>query len=397
MNLELLDAIEEVCCYSSASCPIALHEPDFGETNALAYVKDCIDHGWVSSAGQWVTRFEEELCNQTGASHAIAVCNGTVALRLALHLLDVKANDEVIMPSLTFVATANAASHLGAIPHFVDIDQDTLGLSPLALERQLQNIAIRKDNQTINRITGRRITCVVPVHVFGNPALIEDICAVANEWNLPVVEDAAEALGSWYKNIHCGMYGKMGVLSFNGNKLITTGGGGAVITNDSDIARQAKHISTTAKVPHSWEFFHDQIGWNDRMPNINAALGVAQLENLKELIKVKYNLANKYRKSFSNIKNIQFIESTRHGKSNNWLISVRFTDTNREEACRQKVNLLEVSHQKGILLRPAWQPLHKLPMYKNVPKGELFVTEDQSDRLICLPSSPQILRKDSYE
>ena len=244
-TMEILEAIRHVVGPSSTKEPIPLHEPDFRGTSALAYVTDCLDTGWVSTAGQWVTRFEQELVSATGAAYAVALTNGTVALRLALHLVGVGLGDEVLLPPLSFVATANAVAHLGAVPHFVDVDPNTLAIDPSALALRLDQVAERRDGQLLNKQTGRRLAAVLPVHVFGHPADGEALRQVADAWGLPMVEDAAEALGSWRGHTHCGLFGCMGTLSFNGNKLITTGGGGALITNDDELA-EARHLSTTA-------------------------------------------------------------------------------------------------------------------------------------------------------
>ena len=273
----VLERIQAVVGSSTKDHPISLHEPDFSGTKAWSYVKDCLDTGWVSTAGNWVTRFENELCAITAADHAVVVSNGTVALRLALYLVGVRPGDEVLVPPLSFVATANAVAHLGAFPHFVDIEPNALGLCPVALAQRLDAIAVQREGILINRETGRRIAAVLPVHVFGHPASVDRLREVSDSWGLPLVEDAAEALFSWRGETHCGLFGSVGILSFNGNKLITTGGGGALLTNDSALAKRARHLSTTAKQPHPWAFDHDAVGWNDRMPNINAALGVAQL------------------------------------------------------------------------------------------------------------------------
>ena len=277
----ILKALRQVCGSDEPGQPIALHEPDFSGTQAWAYVRDCLDSGWVSTAGQWVSRFEQELCSRTGAAHAVAVTNGTVALRLALHLVGVSADDEVLLPPLSFVATANAVAHLGAVPHFVDVEAGSLGMDPTALSARLEAVAERREGGVFNRSTGRRLAVVLPVHVFGHPARIQELRAVAEAWGLPLVEDAAEALGSWLDGTHCGLFGAVGTLSFNGNKLITTGGGGALLTQSAELAQRARHLSTTAKLPHPWAFEHDAVGWNDRLPNLNAALGVAQLKDLE--------------------------------------------------------------------------------------------------------------------
>ena len=388
---DFLQAIQQVVGSSSPEQPIALHEPDFSGTQAWAYVKDCLDTGWVSTAGKWVTGFEHELCAITGANHAVAVTNGTVALRLALHLLGVGAGDEVLLPPLSFVATANAVAHLGAIPHFIDIEPSTLGLCPQALTERLERIAERTPAGLVNRETGRRIAALLPVHVFGHPADLPGLLAVAEAWGLPVVEDAAEALGSWRGKTHCGLFGAIGTLSFNGNKLITTGGGGALLTHDAQLAKRARHLSTTAKLPHPWAFEHDEVAWNDRLPNLNAALGVAQLEDLSRRLEAKRQLAERYAQAFSGVEGVELISEPQCCRSNHWLVSLRFTAADPAEAQAQRHNLLELAHAAGILLRPVWQPLHLLSMYADAPRGPLAVAEDQASRLLNLPSSPQLL------
>jgi len=390
---EILEVLQQVLGTSSTSKPIVLHEPDFSGTQAWSYVKDCLDTGWVSTAGQWVSRFEQELCAVTGANHAVAVTNGTVALRLALHLLGVGAGDEVLLPPLSFVATANAAAHLGAVPHFVDIEPSSLGLCAQALNERLERIAERTPAGLFNRETGRRIAALLPVHVFGNPADLPGLLAVAEAWGLPVVEDAAEALGSWRGQTHCGLFGAIGTLSFNGNKLITTGGGGALITHDAQLAQRARHLSTTAKLPHPWAFEHNEVAWNDRLPNLNAALGVAQLEDLSRRLKAKRQLAERYAQAFSGVEGVELISEPQGCRSNHWLVSLRFTAADPAEAQAQRHNLLEVAHAAGILLRPVWHPLHQLPMYADASRGPLTVAEDQAARLLNLPSSPQLLEE----
>ena len=386
----IIKAIQQVVGPASPDYPIALHEPDFRGTHAWAYVKDCLDSGWVSTAGCWVTRFENELCSITGATHAVAVTNGTVALRLALHLAGVRAGDEVLLPPLSFVATANAVSHLGAVPHFVDIDPSTLAMSPTALDAHLQQVADRRGTHLFNRQTGRRLAAILPVHVFGLPADGVALRQISDAWGLPLVEDAAEALGSWRGGTHCGLFGLVGTLSFNGNKLITTGGGGALITNDSELAQTARHLSTTAKRPHPWEFEHDVIGWNDRLPNLNASLGVAQLEDLDRRLAAKRRLAQKYTEAFKLIEDVELLTESPGTRTNNWLLSIRLTTKDVSIARTLRDHILEHAHAKGILLRPIWRSLHTLPMYQNCPAGILSEAEDQAYRLISLPSSPQL-------
>jgi len=394
-SAEILRVLQNVLGSSSTSKPIVLHEPDFSGTKAWAYVKDCLDTGWVSTAGQWVSRFEQELCAVTGASHAVAVTNGTVALRLALHLLGVGPGDEVLLPPLSFVATANAVAHLGAVPHFVDIEPSSLGLCPQALTECLEQIAERTPAGLFNRETGRRLAALLPVHVFGHPADLPGLLAVAEAWGLPVVEDAAESLGSWRDHAgtasHCGLFGAIGTLSFNGNKLITTGGGGALLTHDAQLAQRARHLSTTAKLPHPWAFDHDEVAWNDRLPNLNAALGVAQLEDLSRRLVAKRQLAVRYAQAFAGLEGVELVPEPQGCRSNHWLVSLRFTAADPAEALAQRHSLLEVAHAAGILLRPVWHPLHLLPMYADAPRGPLAVAEDQAARLLNLPSSPQLL------
>lgn len=387
----ILEAIQQVVGPSGLGQPIPLHEPDFRGTEAWTYVKDCLDTGWVSTAGQWVSRFEQELASATGAAHAVAVTNGTVALRLALHLVGVGPGDEVLLPPLSFVATANAVAHLGAVPHFVDVEPTTLGMDPAALAERLEQLAERRVGQLLNRQTGRRLAAVLPVHVFGHPADAMALRQVADAWGLPLVEDAAEALGSWRGDTHCGLFGTVGTLSFNGNKLITTGGGGALLTNDAEMAQRARHLSTTAKLPHPWAFEHDAVGWNDRLPNLNAALGVAQLEDLERRLEAKRQLAKRYGAAVTSLEGVELVEAPVGCRSNHWLVTLRFTAADPSEAERQRLQLLEAVHAAGLLLRPVWQLLYQLPMYAQVPRGRLTVAEDQACRLLNLPSSPQLL------
>ena len=396
---EILDAIKTSIDYKGIKNNINLHEPSFIDTRAFEYLKDCINTGWVSSSGHWVNKFEEEICKFTGSNHAVAVTNGTVALRLALHCVGVEFNNEVIMPPFTFVATANAISHLGAYPHFVDISSKNLSLAPELVRKRLEEIAIRKHGKVFNKITGRRIAAILPVHVFGMPAELFKIKEVAEDWGLPIVEDAAEALGSRHyvdKNrfVHCGLIGDLGVISFNGNKLITTGGGGIIITNNKKLAMKCKHLSTTAKKNHPWEFDHDEIGWNDRMPNINAALGVAQLEVIENKLLRKNILLNKYKDSFSLFDNVEILEDYSKNIANNWLINIRYLDHDIKRAKKIRDELLQRAFSENIFMRPAWRLIHKLKMYKNNPKTNLKVAEDQEFRIVSLPSSPQLVSRE---
>ena len=387
----ILNAVKQVCGYSSPDQPISLHEPNFGGTQAWSYLHDCLESGWVSTAGQWINRFEQELCAYTGAAHVVAVTNGTVALRLALHLVGVKPGDEVLLPPLSFVATANAVAHLGAVPHFVDVEAACLGMDPKALQKRLEAIAEKRNGVLLNRITGRRLAAVLPVHVFGHPALIEELSAISKAWGLALVEDAAESLASWKNGTHCGLFGSVGTLSFNGNKLITTGGGGALLTNSDELAQRARHLSTTAKLSHPWEFEHDAVGWNDRLPNLNAALGVAQLEDLERRLAAKRLLAERYTAAFQGLPGVELIEEPPDCRSNHWLVSVRLLAEDSTEAEALRLQVLETAHAEGLMLRPVWKLLNQLPMYSKLPRGDLRTAEDQASRLLNLPSSPQLL------
>ncbi len=365
---------------------IALHEPEFGG-NEWIYVKECLDTGWVSSVGKFVDRFELQLAEFTGVKYVVAVVNGTAALQVCLKLVGVERGDEVIIPSLTFVATANAVSYCGAMPHFVDSEELTLGLDPWKLGQYLEEISETRTGVTYNKKSGRRIKAVVPMHTFGHPVDLEPLVEICNRFGLELVEDAAESLGSYYKGRHTGNWGKVSALSFNGNKIITTGGGGAILTNDEKVAKLAKHLTTTARVPHKWSFIHDQIGFNYRMPNINAALGCAQLEELPSFIKNKRALAEKYRNAFVGINGIRFFTEPDFARSNYWLnvllLDKRFAD--------QRDLILEETNSREVVTRPTWTLMHELPMYKSCPKmDKLKVAEDLERRLINIPSSSNL-------
>jgi perosamine synthetase len=297
----------------------------------------------------------------------------------------------VLLPPLSFVATANAVAHLGAVPHFVDVEPTSLGLCPTALAERLEAVAERRDGQLVNWESGRRIAAVLPIHVFGHPAQVDQLRAVADAWGLPMVEDAAEALASWRGGTHCGLFGAVGTLSFNGNKLITTGGGGALLSNDAELAQRARHLSTTAKRPHPWAFEHDAVGWNDRLPNLNAALGVAQLEDLDRRLEAKRQLAQHYAEAFAGLEGVELVAEPPGCRSNQWLVSLRFTAEEPAIAEAQRLQLLESAHAAGLLLRPIWTPLHQLPMYRACSAGSLAVADNQALRLLNLPSSPQLV------
>ncbi len=389
---EIIERIKSSISNSKKFEKIPLHEPYFKGSKAYEYLKECIDTGWVSSSGKWVTEFERLISEFTGSKYAIAVSNGTVALRLSLFLIGVRSNDEVIIPPLTFVATANSISHLGAVPHFVDIEPETLGICPNVLDRHLSEIAEVKGKEVFNKISRRKIAAVVPVHVFGLPAKIQKIKEVCLKWNLPVVEDAAEALGSKVKvenkYTHCGCFGDIGTLSFNGNKIITSGGGGAILTDNDHLGRLAKHLSSTAKLDHPWEFYHDYIAWNDRLPNVNAAIGCAEMEKINSKLRAKRILHSKFKKNFEDLKSVEIISESSNCESNYWLITLRLTGENVEA---KRDDILNNAHKLKILLRPSWILLNELPMYKHSFCGDISEAKNQSKRLINLPSSPHLL------
>jgi len=364
---------------------IPLHEPEFHGTE-WDLIKNCLDTGWVSSVGKYVDQFETEVAKISGTDHAIAVVNGTAALQIALIVAGVAAGDEVIMPTLTFVATANAAAHLNAVPHFVDSSAITLGLDPMALSTHLDLVAERRDGQTFNRETGRRIGAIVPMHTFGHPVDMDPLIALANYWELPVVEDAAESLGSCYKSRPCGGIGRVGTLSFNGNKILTTGGGGAIMTNDEDMAKQAKHLTTTAKEPHPYLFSHDAIGYNYRLPNLNAALGCAQLAQLDGRLQKKRRLADRYKAAFEASVDLDFVTEPESTQSNYWLNTLMLTP----ERASGRDALLEALNKAGWMARPIWSPMHRQAMYADNPRADLSIAEDLATRVINVPSSAKL-------
>lgn len=366
----------------SARGTVALHEPTFKAREA-EYVLDCIRTGWVSSVGAYVDRFEAMLSEYTGARHAVATCNGTAALHTALLLAGVQPNDEVLIPTLTFVATANAVSYCSAVPHFVDSAGDTLGLDPVALAKHLENIAERVGDAWVNRSTGRRLRAIVPMHTFGHPVDVEGLQKVCNLYNLVMVEDAAESLGSTYRGVHTGNFGRVAALSFNGNKIITTGGGGAILTNDPEIGRRAKHLTTTARVAHRWEFTHDAIGFNYRLPNINAALGCAQMENLPNLLDQKRAIAHRYQDAFSSVPGARFVCEPVEARSNYWLNAILLSESSSGE----RDLVLQALNDAGVMARPCWTLMHKLPMYVGCPRAPLPIAEAIEKCLLNLPSS----------
>lgn len=360
-----------------------LHEPEFSG-NEWRYVKECLDTGWVSSAGKFVDQFEEQLREITGVKSAIAVVNGTAALHISLLLASVERGDEVLMPTLTFVATANAISYCGAVPHFVDSEERTLGLDPQKLDAYLREIAEVRGNSCYNKKSGRPMKAVVPMHTFGHPVDLDPLLEVCGRYKLVLVEDAAESLGSFYKGTHTGNLGRVSALSFNGNKTITTGGGGAILTNDEALGRAARHLTTTAKVSHRWEFYHDVVGYNYRMPNINAALGCAQLEQLSMFLRKKRALAKRYSELFAEMDGVTFFEEPEFATSNYWLNALLLD----KPLSLHRDNILELANREGIMSRPVWKLMHKLPMFCDSPCMDLSVAESLESRLINIPSSP---------
>ncbi len=370
---------------SVARPPAALHEPEIAG-NEWTYVKECLDTGWVSSVGGYVDRFEAMIAEQTGAKHAIATVNGTAALHACYTLAGVEAGDEVVVPTLTFVGTANAVAYLGAIPHFADSEEPTLGLDAAKLEEHLNEIAEPAMARCVNRLTGRPITAVVAVHLYGHPANLDTLGAVCRRFGIALIEDAAESLGSYYKGRHTGNDGRLAALSFNGNKIVTTGGGGAILTNDDALATAAKHLTTTAKRPHAWAYEHDQVGFNYRMPNINAAMGCAQLERLEDMLGRKRALAGRYRQAFMGLPGIDVFSEPAECRSNYWL---NVLVLERADAVLRDA-ILEESAAAGLMCRPAWTPMHRLPMYEDCPRMDLGVAEDLYERIINVPSSPAL-------
>jgi perosamine synthetase len=365
--------------------PAVLHEPCF-QGNEWEYVKECIDSSFVSSVGKFVDQFESGLADYTGAARAIAVANGTAALHIALLLVGVSRNEEVLAPALSFVATANAITYCGGIPHFVESDERTLGVDASALRTYLRDITTMRGGVCFNSVSGRRIRALVPMHTFGHPADIEGLLDVAAEFGLVLIEDAAESLGSTYDSRHTGTFGRIGTLSFNGNKTITTGGGGAILTSDSALAARAKHLTTTAKVPHRWEFVHDEVGFNYRMPNINAALGCAQLEQLPKLIEAKRALHTCYAASFADVKGVRLLAEPLRARSNYWLQTLLLDESHASE----RDTILGTTNDVGLMTRPAWTLMHRLAAFSHLPRMPLAVAESLSARLINIPSSAQL-------
>jgi perosamine synthetase len=373
------DVIKFIRSIYGAEGNIPLHEPRF-LGNEKKYLNDCIDSTFVSSIGKYVDTFEEKIAKYTGSKYAIATANGTSALHVALLIANVKENDEVITQPLTFVATCNAISYCNAKPIFIDVDRDTMGLSPSALRYFLENNTTVKNKQCINNKTSKVIKACLPMHSYGHPCRIDKIKEICDEYCIFLIEDAAESIGSLYKYKHTGTFGQIGTISFNGNKIITAGGGGCIITNDKVLAKKAKHLTTTAKVPHKWDFNHDMVGYNYRMPNLNAALLVAQLEKLNDFITNKRNLANKYETFFKSM-DYNFFKEPKDSRSNYWLNSIILKDKT------QRDKFLEETNSNGVMTRPVWTLMNKLPMFKGAQCDDLKNSKWLEERVVNIPSS----------
>lgn len=376
------EIISEIRATFKTSEFIALHEPIF-DGHEKAYLNECIDSTFVSSVGKYVDRFESECAASCGVKYGVATSNGTVALQMALIACGVKTSDEVITQSFTFVATANAISHVGAKAIFIDIDRDNLSLSPSKLEQFLEkNTSFDENENCINNKTGKIIKACVPMHTFGFMAKINELVAICKKYNLALVEDAAEALGSRLNDQPAGSFGLAGVISFNGNKIITTGGGGVIVTNDEALAKRMKHLTTTAKLPHKWEFSHDEIGYNFRLPNLNAALGVAQIEKLNLKLERKRKLFEHYVKFFEKYESLYLWKFRQGEQPNFWLNALVFNNPSEKE------KFLAIAYENNVMARPAWKPLHLLDIYKECQRSDMKNTEYYYDRIVNIPSSP---------
>jgi perosamine synthetase len=361
---------------------IPLHAPVF-PGNEKKYVMDAIDTTFVSSVGEYVNLFEQQLAARAGTAYAVATVNGTAALHIALLLAGVKPGEEVLSQSLTFIATINAITYAGGHPVFIDVDPGTMGMSPASLQKFLETNAEVRDGKVYNKLSGNRIAACLPMHTFGHPCEIDSLCSICDKWNIPVVEDAAESIGSYYKEMHTGGFGLMGTFSFNGNKTITCGGGGAIVTNDEGLAKMAKHLTTQAKVPHPWEFKHDHTGYNYRMPNLNAAMACAQLEQLDFFLRNKRALAESY-KTFFESTQFEFVNEPAHSKANYWLCSILLKDKSERDL------FLEFSNTRGVMCRPAWTLMNELPMFSDCWHDVLTNSINISNRLVNLPSSVRL-------
>ena len=368
--------------------PAVLHEPRFAGKEWI-YLKECLDSTFVSSVGKYVDRFEAELAAYTGAKHAVAVVNGTAALHIALQLGGVVSGDEVLVPALTFIATANAISYCNAIPHFVESEENSLGVDPGVLRGYLSVYTEQRSGQCINKTTGRVVRALVPMHTFGHPSHLDELLAITHDFNLTMIEDAAESLGSQYRGRHTGTFGHLGTLSFNGNKTITTGGGGAILTNDNALAVRAKHLTTTAKLPHAWQYVHDEIGYNYRLANLNAALGCAQLEQMPQFVAAKRALFRRYEAAFAGVHGIHIMKEPADCLSNYWLQTLVLE---RDQIDKHDA-VLKAFNETGYMSRPVWTLMHQLEPYRYCPRMELSVAESLAARLINIPSSAGLVER----
>ncbi len=378
---QILDAISNVVQNGKRG----LHEPEF-KGNEYKYLSECIETSMVSSIGSYVTKFENEISKFTECQFAVATSNGTSALHLALLCVGIKPTDEVLLSPLTFIATANAISYCGGIPHFVDCESETLGIDPEKLRKYLLEIAKVESGRTINKKTGNSLKAIIPMHCYGIPSQMKELTDVANEFNLTIIEDAAESLGSLYRGKSTGTIGLVGIYSFNGNKIVTTGGGGVLVTNDEDIARKAKHLSTTARVSHLWNFQHDEIGFNYRMPNLNAALGVAQLEKINEKIELKRNLNNIYANVLGGIRGVRLLKELPDCRSNYWLNTIILD----QGLYGIRDEILKMAFELNIAMRPPWELLNLSIPFRDNPTMRTDCAEDLSKRIINIPSSESL-------
>lgn len=365
---------------------VPLHEPEFAG-NEWTYVKECLDTGWVSSVGSYVDRIEADLAAFCDAGFAVATANGTAALHICTLLAGAGPGDEVLVPTLTFVATANAVAYCGAVPHFVDSEERTLGVDAVRLQEHLEQVAVIDGGRCVNRRTGATIRALVVMHVFGHPADLEALAELCARWHLVLIEDAAESLGSTFQGRHTGNVGRLAALSFNGNKVMTTGGGGAILTNDPGLARRAKHLTTTARVPHRWNFVHDEVAFNYRMPNLNAALGCAQLESVPDMLARKRLLASRYVAAFASLTGVRVLEEPAWGRSNYWLNTIVLDAA----VCGAHKAVLAALNDANYMSRPLWTLMHRLPMFSANPRSDLAVAESLARRVINLPSSPKLV------
>ncbi len=362
-----------------------LHNPyfDFADKKLI---ENCINSSFVSSAGKEISKFEKSIANYTNSKYAIATVNGTSALHISLLALGTKENYEILVPSLSFIAPINAVLYCKAIPHFIDIDEETLGFNVKKLDSYLGENTYLKKNRYYNKKTHNLIFGMIPVHLFGHPSDVVELKKIAKKYKLFILEDAAEALGSFYKNKHVGTFGDIGIFSFNGNKIITTGGGGVVVTNNKNIASKIRHISSTAKINHPWDYIHDQIGYNYRMPNLNAALGISQLAKLKKYLKRKRLLNKKYNKVFSDNQYVEIFNEPPNSKSNYWFQNILI----KKKYKIYKDSIIEYLNNNGIQCRPAWSLVHKLEYCKKFPRMNLSKTKELYERIISIPSNPEL-------